>query len=230
MYNRPYLPPHSSELIREIPQAPPPSSHEAKKKAIRGAVRDKLLPFRLMLWSLIFFALGLGFSHWLIPSLPQALTAELISSHLPEDDVSVSLVFLHLLISCLPFGLMLSSAGLTAFSKTVIACVLCLGGITEGLSFGLLLQWAQGAVPFESTSARWALLGAYSGWLAVRLVSRWCLSVSARRTAVAYLMAREASAEGRLPVAVRHLLVTLSCALWVTIGCLGYSFCLVTLL
>ncbi len=210
-------------LIDEIPSA-------KDKPSSAPSWRARLMPLRLCLWSLLFLAIGLLIGYALLPSsLPTDGISRLLAAHLPEKNTSFHLVFLRLCVSCLPAGLLLSASGLTGFSKTIISLVFCWRGLADGMAIAMLCLWTSGRLTLDQGCSFPWLPAALGGWVLVRLISRWLLAVSARRTATEYyrISGDQAHAVRARPLVIRHLTVTLWCFLMVTLACLGYAYILI---
>ena len=191
-------------------------------------LRARLMPVRLGIWSLLFLSMGMLLGYAILPLLPSGMIYRILVSHLPGEKASLGRVFLRLCLSCLPAGIWLSASGLTGFSKAVITVVLGWRGIADGMSLMLLILLTIERLNMDSHYPFHLLLAAMGGWISVRLIGRWLLSVSAHRTATAYyrVAGDQLHAARTRPVVLRHLAVTSGCFLAVTLACLVYGYIL----
>ena len=177
-------------------------------------------------WALLFAVLGFGIGHFLIPHVPSDTVVQTLEAHLPSTDTPLSIVFLRLLVSSVPTGLLLCSAALTGFSGTLISLVFCLRGLIEGFSIYALFAMLKGTISSPAIRFSQRLLLFFILWTALRWVIRICLAVSARRTATAYFFASKDTPTAMRPLLMRHLAYSLGGFLAAAVGCLGYSICI----
>ena len=222
-----HLPPSSNErdLSQEKPliSIPLPSTKDSafvRPKKRRGS------PAGWVFWALLFAVLGFGAGHFLIPCVPSDTVAQMLEAHIPHADTPLSIVFLRLLASAVPTGLLLFSAALTGFSGTLISLVFCLRGLIEGFSIYALFGVMTGTIPPPAIRFSQRLLLCFILWTALRWIIRFCLAVSARRTATAYFSADKDTPAAMRPLLMRHLAYSLGGFLAAAVGCLFYSICL----
>lgn len=222
-----HLPPSSNErdIFQEKPliSIPIPSTKDfvfVRPQKRRGS------PASWVFWALLFAALGFGTGHFLIPCVPADTVAQMLEAHIPRANTPLSIVFLRLLVSAVPTGLLLCSAALTGFSGTLISLVFCLRGLIEGFSIYALFGVMTGAILSPDIRFSQRLLLFFTLWTALRFCIRLCLAISARRTATAYFSADKDTPSAMRPLLMRHLAYSLGGFLAAAVGCLAYSICL----
>ena len=222
------LPPSSTQPSRssreETPVciAIPQSLHSEAQPRIK-----RVSAISWLFWSFVFAFAGCATAFILRPYVSADTVSATLQAHLPLPDTPLSLIFLQLLLPCIPTGLLLFAAALTGFSGTLISLVFCVRGFTDGYTFLILAAITAGMLPCPIPASPKNLLILFSCRTVLLWILRLYLSVSARKTAIQYFSrSQKRPTDLRLPM-LRHLTRTLAAFLLAALVSLAYGIGLI---